>query len=176
MHRNQKIFITIITLVIAITMKIRCGRRTEQTWRKDSSSESSFEISSKSPDLLVKDIQEPEYEYQFKTIFPPSQRCSATLPRSLGQARPAHSMNSVLTVHAHPPPPAPPSIPQAEFPIGDTLLPPPEGFFTLPRIRRSVSGIVSPDGERERDRSSTIGELSGSRSISSIERLRRSNS
>ena len=30
---------------------------TEQTWRKDSSSESSFEISSKSPDLLVKDIQ-----------------------------------------------------------------------------------------------------------------------
>ena len=25
-------------------------------------------------------------------------------------------------------------LPQAEFPIGDTLLPPPEGFFTLPRF------------------------------------------
>ena len=71
--------ILVVILVIAITMKIRftfffykslqvsstiltifvsrCGRRTEQTWRKDSSSESSFEISSKSPDLLVKDIQ-----------------------------------------------------------------------------------------------------------------------
>ena len=30
-------------------------------------------------------VSEPEYEYQFKTIFPPTQRSSATLPRSLGQ-------------------------------------------------------------------------------------------
>ena len=44
-------------MIIIITTIFRCGRRTEPTWRKDSSSESSFEISSKSPDLLVKDIQ-----------------------------------------------------------------------------------------------------------------------
>ena len=44
-------------MMMMIIIVTRCGRRTEQTWRKDSSSESSFEISSKSPDLLVKDIQ-----------------------------------------------------------------------------------------------------------------------
>ena len=32
-------------------------------------------------------FSEPEYEYQFKSIFPPSQRSSATLPRSLGQVQ-----------------------------------------------------------------------------------------
>jgi len=178
--------ILVVILVIAVTMKIRCGRRTSETWRKDTSSESSFEVSSKSPDLLVKDIQEPEYEYQFKSIFPPGHRtpggrgCS-TLPRSLGQARPVHSMNSLLTVHALPPPPAQHSV-QAEFPLGDTLLPPPEGFFTLPRIRRSVSGVISPElegGGPDRERVSTSKLTDGegrSKSISSIERLRRSNS
>ena len=49
---SPTLFSTILTIIVS-----RCGRRTEQTWRKDSSSESSFEISSKSPDLLVKDIQ-----------------------------------------------------------------------------------------------------------------------
>ena len=52
-----KIKIMIMMMMMMMIIVTRCGRRTEQTWRKDSSSESSFEISSKSPDLLVKDIQ-----------------------------------------------------------------------------------------------------------------------
>ena len=51
------IMIMIMMMMMMMIIVTRCGRRTEQTWRKDSSSESSFEISSKSPDLLVKDIQ-----------------------------------------------------------------------------------------------------------------------
>ena len=31
---------------------------------------------------------------------------------------------------------------QAEFPIGDTLLPPPEGFFTLPRFNAVILAIT----------------------------------
>ena len=38
-------------------------------------------------------VSEPEYEYQFKTIFPPTQRSSATLPRSLGQVCLQHDNN-----------------------------------------------------------------------------------
>ena len=45
--------IVVVFIVIAVTMRIRCGRRTaETTWRK----ECSFEISPHSPDLLVKNV------------------------------------------------------------------------------------------------------------------------
>ena len=49
--------IVVVFIVIAVTMRIRCGRMTaEKTWRKECSSESSFEISPNSPDLLVKNV------------------------------------------------------------------------------------------------------------------------
>ena len=49
--------IVVVFLVIVVTLKIRCGRRAaETTWRKEYSSESSFEISPNSPDLLVKNV------------------------------------------------------------------------------------------------------------------------
>ena len=49
--------IVVVFIVIAVTMRIRCGRMTaETTWRKECSSESSFEISPNSPDLLVKNV------------------------------------------------------------------------------------------------------------------------
>ena len=43
--------------------------------------------------ILTIAVSEPEYEYQFKTIFPPTQRSSATLPRSLGQVCLQHDNN-----------------------------------------------------------------------------------
>ena len=50
--------IIIVFVVIAVTMRIRCGRMSaETTWRKECSSESSFEISPNSPDLLVKNVE-----------------------------------------------------------------------------------------------------------------------
>jgi hypothetical protein len=49
--------IVVVFIVIAVTMRIRCGRMTaETTWRKECSSGSSFEISPNSPDLLVKNV------------------------------------------------------------------------------------------------------------------------
>ena len=43
--------------------------------------------------ILTIAVSEPEYEYQFKTIFPPTQKSSATLPRSLGQVCLQHDNN-----------------------------------------------------------------------------------
>ena len=55
--------IVVVFIVIAVTMRIRCGRRAaESTWRKDCSSESSFEISPNSPDLLVKNVAGKKYK------------------------------------------------------------------------------------------------------------------
>ena len=55
--------IVVVFIVIAVTMRISCGRMTaETTWRKECSSESSFEISPNSPDLLVKNVAGKKYE------------------------------------------------------------------------------------------------------------------
>ena len=98
-----------------------------------------------------------------------------------------------MTVHCLPPPPAPPAglLPTQEL---DTLLPPPDGFFTLPRMRRSVSVTSTGHNDTEqlvkRDRRDSLSpgkknvhfkqendSFGGqSKTISSIEKLRRSNS
>ena len=64
--------IVVVFIVIAVTMRIRCGRRTaETTWRK----ECSFEISPHSPDLLVKNVAGKKNEIEivlrlFKRNYP----------------------------------------------------------------------------------------------------------
>ena len=57
--------IVVVFIVIAVTMRILCGRMTaETTWRKECSSESSFEISPNSPDLFVKNVEGKKNEME----------------------------------------------------------------------------------------------------------------
>lgn len=64
--------IVVVFIVIAVTMRIRCGRMaTETTWQKECSSESSFEISPNSPDLLVKNVAgKGNHTQTFMELFP----------------------------------------------------------------------------------------------------------
>jgi len=182
--------IVVVFIVIAITMRIRCGRQVvETTWRKECSSESSFEISHNSPDMLVKNIAAPTYDFQFQSLFLASKPAhlsstfyqSATLPKKIHSTS-HYSMDSLLTLHGLPPPPAAPveMLPSPEL---HTLLPPPVGFYTLPRLRRSVSGAtLTPTSSSMRKgrvdgRSvSFLQDSQHSQSVSSIEHLRRSSS
>jgi len=166
--------VLVVFLVILITMKMRCGRRGGRTWhRKDcSNSESSFEVSSTSPDLLVKNVT-PGCEYEIQSIFPSAKSLtvSSTLPRSLNRS--SHlSLNSLVTLQGLPPPPArPPPVERLMSPDLETLLPPPSQFHTLPRPQRS--GPATPNTST---RSRAESHHSNAGSVSSVERLRRSNS
>lgn len=179
--------IVVVFIVIAVTMRISCGRMTaETTWRKECSSESSFEISPNSPDLLVKNVAAPAYDYQFQSIFPVAKTnlpssvfCqSATLPKKFNR-KSHYSMDSLLTLHGLPPPPTAP-LERLPTPELDTLLPPPAGFYTLPRLRRSVSGApLTPTGQTKEPTPRCVRFLQDtphSQSVSNIEQIRRSNS
>ena len=69
------------------------------------------------------------------------------------------------------------SLPAPEL---DTLIPPPAGFYTLPRLRRSVSGAtLTPTGQSKDPTLRCVRFLQDaphSQSVSSIEHIRRSNS
>jgi hypothetical protein len=88
-------------------------------------------------------------------------------------------MDSLLTLHGLPPPPTAP-LERLPTPELDTLLPPPAGFYTLPRLRRSVSGAtLTPTGQSKDPTLRCVRFLQDaphSQSVSSIEHIRRSNS
>ena len=128
----------------------------------------------------------PAYDYQFQSIFPVAKTnlpssvfCqSATLPKKFNR-KSHYSMDSLLTLHGLPPPPIAP-LERLPTPELDTLLPPPAGFYTLPRLRRSVSGTpLTPTGQTKEPTPRCVRFLQDtphSQSVSNIEQIRRSNS
>ena len=103
---------------------------------------------------------------------------SASLPKKLSR-KTHHSMDSLLTLHGLPPPPTAPTerLPTPEL---DTLLPPPAGFYTLPRLRRTVSGaLLTPSGQNKDPSPRCVRflqDIAHSQSVSNIDMIRRSNS
>ena len=137
-------------------------------------------------DYHISFIAGPAYDYQFPPVFPVPKTnlstvmlCqSSTLPKQLNR-KSHHSMDSLLTLNGLPPPPTAPTerLPTPEL---DTLLPPPAGFYTLPRLRRTVSGaLLNPSGQNKDPPPRCVRFLQDtahSQSVSNIDQIRRSNS
>ena len=141
--------------------------------------------------VLIKFIKKdfvsgPAYDYQFQPVFPVSKTNissvmfshSSTLPKKLSR-KSHHSMDSLITLHGLPPPPTAP-IERLPTPELNTLLPPPAGFYTLPRLRRTVSGAPLVTAGHSKDPSPRcvrfLQDMVHSQSVSDIDQIRRSNS